>query len=399
MNRPTADHHNVDPMSQAEMTRPESSRRPDIQGLRAIAVLTVVAFHSRLPVPGGFVGVDMFFVISGYVITAMLQAEWAVTGRISFGRFYVRRFKRLVPALTILVVITVAISFLVLSPLGTQQTAAKTAVGATLFVANVVIAQTTGGYFDAPAETNPLLNIWSLSVEEQFYLGFPALLAIGWFLSKRARFSTFLIVGCIAAASFALAVLGASHPQFHHSLLGFYSPLTRAWEFASGALLFLSVTRLTISRHLATTLGLLGALILGASLWLITRTTIFPGVWTLLPVTGTVLLIFARTHQFNPVTKALAALPIVKVGDWSYSIYLWHWPFIVFTALVWPKNSPAVLIAAAASFVPAIASYEWVEQPIRNSQKLSIPRITMLVAATVVPPLLFSLGLWQVTCR
>lgn len=160
-------------------------RRLDIQGLRAIAILMVVAFHSGLPVPGGFVWVDVFFVISGFVITAMLMREWATTGRIRFGRFYVRRFKRLTPALALMVAVTMIISVFVLSPLGTQQTAAKTAFGAILLVANLVIARTTGGYFSAPAEINPLLNVWSLSVEEQFYLGFPAILAVGWLLARK----------------------------------------------------------------------------------------------------------------------------------------------------------------------------------------------------------------------
>jgi peptidoglycan/LPS O-acetylase OafA/YrhL len=373
----------------------ERSYRLDIQGLRAIAVLTVVAFHAGLPVPGGFVGVDMFFVISGFVITAMLQTEWGVTGRINFGRFYIRRFKRLIPALAVLVTITVAISVLVLSPFGSQQTTAKTAVGAMFFVANIIIAKTTGGYFEAPAETNPLLNIWSLSVEEQFYLAFPSILAVGWLLREKNRLFPFLIVGSFVAASFLLALLGSAHPQAS-LLLGFYSPITRAWEFGLGALLFLSVARRSIvSRNLATALGLLGAFILGASLWCVTRATPFPGVWTLLPVTGTILLILAGSHQSNAVTRALAARPMVKVGDWSYSIYLWHWPLIVFATLIWPGNLPAVVAGSALSFVPAIASYIWVELPLRNSQELSKPQLMMLVATTLALPLSFALGLWQ----
>ena len=156
------------------------SRRTDIQGLRAVAVLMVVAFHAGLPFPGGFVGVDVFFVISGFVITGMVLRERRATGRIRFGQFYLRRFKRLTPALALVVAVTVTASAAVLSPLGTQQTAAKTGIGAMLLAANVVIARTTGGYFDADAATNPLLHTWTLSVEEQFYLAFPALIALGW---------------------------------------------------------------------------------------------------------------------------------------------------------------------------------------------------------------------------
>src|SRR4029077_15604359 len=188
-----------------------SGRRLDIQGLRALAVLAVVAFHAGLPFPGGFVGVDVFFVISGFVITSMLQREWEATGRIRFGAFYLRRFKRLTPALALMVVVTAIVSALVLSPLGAQQTVAETGVGAMLLVANGVIAGNTGGYFDAPAAANPLLHTWTLSVEEQFYLAFPAILALGWFLTRRFRWRTNtagVIVGLVAAVSFGLALLG-----------------------------------------------------------------------------------------------------------------------------------------------------------------------------------------------
>lgn len=140
----------------------------------------VVAFHADLPVPGGFVGVDVFFVISGFVITAMLQREWQTSGRLRFGRFYLRRFQRLTPALAVMTAVTLCASAVLLSPLGPQEAAAQTAIGAMLFVANFVIVRNTGGYFQSEAELNPLLNTWSLSVEEQFYLVFPAILALAW---------------------------------------------------------------------------------------------------------------------------------------------------------------------------------------------------------------------------
>ncbi|WP_219107820.1 acyltransferase, partial [Austwickia sp. TVS 96-490-7B] len=157
-----------------------SQRRPDIQGLRAIAVGLVIVYHAGLPVPGGFVGVDVFFVISGFVITAMLIREIETQGRVRFARFYLRRFRRLTPALALMLSVTLVMSAVALGPFGAQAVAAQTALGAVLLVANGVIAVTTGGYFDAPAESNPLLHTWSLSVEEQFYLFFPAVLSLAW---------------------------------------------------------------------------------------------------------------------------------------------------------------------------------------------------------------------------
>jgi peptidoglycan/LPS O-acetylase OafA/YrhL len=376
--------------------KPRGSRRLDIQGLRAVAVLMVVAFHAGLPVHGGFVGVDVFFVISGFVITGLLQREWAAAERVRFGAFYVRRFKRLTPALALMVGSTAVASALFLSPLGPQQTVAKTAVGAMLLTANRAIAATTGGYFDPPAASNPLLNTWTLSVEEQFYLAFPALLALGWFLrsrSRRFKRSPAIIVGLVAALSFSLAFYGSSG-YFRPTgswLLGFYSPLTRAWEFAVGALLALALTARKPTfrpRSLALYLGVLGASLLAASLRLIDGNTPFPGPWTLLPVAGTLLLLLAGTDDSNIVTRALALRPMVKIGDWSYSIYLWHWPLIVFATLLWPASSNAILLAAVLSFAPALASYRWLEQPIRALAGLTRPRLATLITAVVLSPIL-----------
>lgn len=387
--------------SSVERPAEAPGRRLDIQGLRAAAVLMVVVYHAGLPLPGGFIGVDVFFVISGFVITALLMRERASHGRIRFGRFYLRRFKRLGPALALTVSCTVLGAVLLLSPLGSQQTAAKTGAGAVLSVANLVIARTTGDYFDAPAETNPLLNTWSLSVEEQFYLAFPLLLALAWrgTYGRRAGRSAQLMVALVAASSFALALVGSSgwrHPSPYvdavlGALLGFYSPLTRAWEFAAGALLALVAHRLLrLSPRTAHGLGAAGVVLLGSSLWLINGTTPFPGLWTCLPVAGTLLLLIGGAHQGTVVSRGLASAPMVKIGDWSYSIYLWHWPAIVFTKLIWPGNQAAVATAAAMSFLPAYASYRWVEQPIRGLETPTRTRRVVLVVGTVIPGLALS---------
>lgn len=361
-------------------------RRADIQGLRALAVIVVIAFHAGLPVPGGFIGVDVFFVISGFVITAMLMREWASSGRIAFGTFYLRRFRRLTPALALMVGVTIVAAAFLLSPLGPQETAAQTGIGAMLIVANAVIAATTGDYFDAAAETNPLLNTWSLSVEEQFYLIFPALLALGWILGRQRgrQLPAIAIVAAVAIGSFALTLIGSASPW-----LGFYSPFTRAWEFAIGALLALAAPRIK-SMALATAIALVGLVAVLASLWLIDGETPFPGPWTLLPTVGALLLILAGSNAANPVSRALGWRPIVAVGDTSYSLYLWHWPVIVFAAALWPETPWVLVVAALASLAPAVLSYRYVEQPIR----LSRGHPAILITATLIPPLVLAGGLW-----
>jgi peptidoglycan/LPS O-acetylase OafA/YrhL len=368
-------------------------RRLDIQGLRAIAVIMVVAFHAGLPVPGGFVGVDVFFVISGFVITAMLHREWLNHGCIRFRNFYMKRFKRLAPALALVVAVTMIFSAIILSPFGTQTNSARTGIGAMLSIANFVIARITGGYFDPAAETNPLLNTWSLSVEEQFYLIFPAVLVLGWVLAKRTtRLSgaPFLLISVIAILSFGLTLAQTFGQTFLGSeiLLGFYSPFARAWEFAVGALLAIALTKITISitAQIMSVVGTVGIGLLAASLWLIDGSRSSPGPWTLLPVTGTLLLLLAGTCE-NRVSRTLSTKPLVKIGDWSYSIYLWHWPFIVFSIYLWPYSPYAAIIAAVVSLAPALASFYWLEQPIRQRVIKTRIQSTKLIAAVMIPPL------------
>lgn len=370
------------------------NRRLDVQGLRAIAVLMVVAFHAGLPTPGGFVGVDVFFVISGFVITAMLMREWQKEGRLRLGRFYVRRFKRLAPALALTVGVVALASFLLLSPFGGQQTASKTGMGALLIAANFVISRTTGGYFDPAAENNVFLNLWSLAVEEQFYLFFPLLLLIGFLLAVRGRWLRLgpaAIVAVIGAGSLVLALydsVGVNFLRVPPDLMGFYGPVTRVWEFAAGSLLALGGSRLSAStRRTAWPLGAVGAGLLAVPLLLIDEATPFPGPWTIVPVVGTALLIAAGGTP-TALSSLLSSRPMVWVGDRSYSIYLWHWPIIVLARLNLSDAAPVLVVAAAVSFIPAYASYRWVEQPVRLMEKTGAAPFARLVATTVLPPLL-----------
>ncbi|MDX6398953.1 MAG: hypothetical protein QOJ43_2361, partial [Gaiellaceae bacterium] len=201
--------------------------RRDIQGLRAVAVLLVVAYHAGLPTPGGFSGVDVFFAISGFVITTTLIRELASDGSIDLLRFYGRRVRRLLPALAVMLTVVALLGTLA-SPLAAQRTGALTGVAASFFGANVYLAQLPAGYFDVSSTLDPLLHTWTLAVEEQFYLVFPLLLLLGWACSRRRAAAA--LVATISICSFFLAVVLAG------SSFGFYSAVTRAWEFGAGAL-------------------------------------------------------------------------------------------------------------------------------------------------------------------
>ena len=345
----------------------------------------MVAFHADLPVPGGFVGVDVFFVISGYVITNMLLREWHEFGRIRLRRFWRRRFFRLTPALALMVGVTFVLSALILFP-SEQRVAFQTGVGALFLVANVVIARNTGGYFDAPAEQNPLLNTWSLSVEEQFYLLFPLLLVaalLAWRKLSGLRWVPLAVVAFVGASSFALTLWSTTASAQAVTWLNFYSPFTRSWEFAAGSILALATwAREPIRAAGAHGLAFAGGLGLVASAFLINETTPFPSAWTLLPVLSTSFLLAAgaavdRRHTI------LANPAMVRIGDWSYSIYLWHWPLIVFAVALGLWQPAWLVLAAAASFIPAVMSYRFVEQPLR-SWSPALTRSRVLAAASIV---------------
>ncbi len=381
---------NAVPSSVKEVGSP-SWRRADIQGLRAIAVIAVIAYHAGLPIPGGFTGVDIFFVISGFVITEMLFREKIATGTIKLRSFYLRRFRRLMPALAVLVSVTVIAGWFIYTSQSAQVLTAQTGLGAMFFGANVVIAMTTGNYFDAPAEANPLLHTWSLSVEEQFYFVFPAILLIGWAFRKArsTRLVIFVLILLISVVSFVLAVFGSNGDEQAVGstswLLGFYSPFTRVWEFGAGALIALAIPLMKPNKSTAVFLSATGVVAGVIGFTLISDQTPFPGVWTIIPVAATALLLVGGL-QANVFSRALSVRPMVSVGDWSYSLYLWHWPFIVFAIYIWPSVWYVPIIAALLSFAPAVASYYLVEQRFKakdSSQQKGALRI--IVPTWVIP--------------
>lgn len=378
----------MSPDVQAAVRRP-SQFRADIQGLRAVAVLAVVAYHAGLPIPGGFLGVDVFFVISGFVITSSLAREWAETGRLSLSGFYFRRLKRLTPALAAMVVIVLVISIAVLSPLGGQQEAAMTGAGALLLGANFVLQRTVGGYFDLDADLNPLLHTWSLSVEEQIYLVVPLVLGASWLLARLTggRWVPVAAIAVITALSLACVFFPPLASRLPETLGGFFGPVPRVWEFGVGVLLaLLPVARLP--RGAAPVLGVAGFACVAAGFMLVSEQSAIPGRGMALPVLGAAAIIAAgAVTSDHLVARALRVRPMAALGDLSYSWYLWHWPFVVFGGLLSGGAPVIVLMAAVLSLVPAVLSYRYLEQPVRARVLDRRRGRATLVAAVLVPPL------------
>lgn len=379
----------------------DARKRLDIQGLRAVAVLGVVAFHAGLPVSGGFTGVDVFFVISGFVITQVLLREFGLGSEGLLRRFYVRRVRRLLPALAVFVSLTLLVTPLILSPLGAQQVTALTGIGAMLLVGNIVIAEQTGDYFALEAETNPLLNTWSLSVEEQFYLFFPALVLLVLLRPrKRPRLALSLVLVIIGSASFALALAGSRGYGYllgeFSWLLGFYSPVVRIWEFVLGVLLAIGARHVCrLPRRALSALGLIGLGMVVISYFLISEQTPFPGPMTLLPTIGALLIIAAGLDMRNMTTRILSIPPLVRLGDCSYSLYLWHWPFIVFAIALWPLSPLAPLTAALISFVPSLLSYRFIESPFRYRRLRNARHEKVVLSLFFFVPILLGGILWS----
>ncbi|MFM7069634.1 MAG: acyltransferase family protein, partial [Actinomycetes bacterium] len=368
-----------------------SHRRNDVQGLRALAVLSVVAFHvAGSPVggnraasavtnflPAGFIGVDVFFVISGFVITSMLLRERARTGRTSFRDFYERRARRLLPALAVMSVVVLIVSVLVLSPFGPQQFAVRTAQSASVFVANVYLYRHTG-YFDSTAGSNPFLHTWSLSVEEQVYLLLPVGLAVAaWFGRRSHRRSgsdsstaaMLLAVVVVSALSFALmtALWAGWRPGGVEApvRLAFLGSPARLWEFGVGAVVALGPRWWAGTRRsVAEALSAIGFVAVIAVMFLVDPGSPYPGPVTVLPVLGTAAMLIGGT-QPTLVARCMSVRPAVWLGDRSYSWYLWHWPCIVFAAVIWPTSAVAPLMAGVLSLGPAWAAHRWIEQPVR----------------------------------
>lgn len=351
------------------LTSPQAFR-PEIEGLRAIAVTGVVAFHFGLTqLSGGFAGVDIFFVISGYLITSHLQREISERGTVDLWRFYARRARRLLPASLLVILATLLVGYFILAP-AEQQLYSKGALFASAYVINLWLIRWSFDYFAPDVADNPFLHFWSLSVEEQFYLAWPALLLFFAWLRPGPRGTAALMV-IVGAVSFGLC---AWFTEVAQPWAFYFSPF-RAWEFAAGGLASLAVTqRWAENFRFAPALTWAGLVLIVIAYLTLTEDGAFPGFAALLPVAGTVLVLLGTARR-SPLGAAglLGNAPFQWVGKVSYSLYLWHWPVIVYATILKPDLTAVDRFACLALTVALSAlSYRLVENPIRHSPWLTV---------------------------
>ncbi|CAM5762330.1 acyltransferase [Labrys miyagiensis] len=371
------------------MTVSASSHRNDIDGLRAVAVVSVVLFHCGFAryFPGGFVGVDIFFVISGFLITGIVAAD-IEKGRFSLVDFYNRRVRRIFPALFTVYAFVLAASFLILMPSEVSAVIRNT-ISSLLFVSNVNF-YSQASYFDTSSDFNALLHTWSLSVEEQFYVFFPLAL---YALRKLPRRTVLIILAVVAAVSF---VASAFMVQQDASA-AFYLVQYRTWELLAGSLLALGVVPAVSSRLLSNILAVLGVALVAGSVLLLNNTSPFPGLGALPVCLGTCLLIHSGSSSQTIVGRLLSLAPVRFVGLISYSLYLWHWPVWVFGNQVHEAHDVVGRLGyIALSFVLAALSWKFIEAPfrtkpyrtgpIRTLGYASLGMVTVLIASLLVPP-------------
>lgn len=355
--------------------------RNDIDGLRAVAVLFVILYHAGIgEIGGGFVGVDVFFVISGYLIIPQV-VNLMNAGTFSFSDFMARRVRRLVPALVPVLVYAFVVGSLVLGS-GAFAEFVDSLSGAAIFASNYVFLG-QAGYFERTTDTILLLHTWSLGVEFQFYLIAPVVLLL-------ARARPLLALGLLTAASLAFAVYLVSQAN----AWAFYGVLPRLWELAIGGVIGLIHPRLPAAHRLGLPARIIGLAMIAYAATQFTASMPFPGAAALLPVLGAALVVIAPTTPRDPVQWVLASALMRWVGTRSYSLYLWHWPLIVTVALVAPRQTDALNLAAAALALPlAELSYRFLETPVRRAPWWrAAPRVAALF---VVPALIFG-AVWSI---
>ncbi|WP_433791097.1 acyltransferase family protein [Actinoplanes sp. CA-252034] len=352
--------------SGSQSPRPHLGFRPDIEGMRAIAVTLVVLSHAGITsLEGGYVGVDVFFVISGFLITTLLLKELSRTGRVSLATFYARRATRLLPASTVVLLVTVAAAWLWL-PATRFKSISLDAIYATFYGINWRLANEGVQYMNASAEPSPLQHFWSLAVEEQFYLVWPLLLLVFALVWGKRRAPVIITLVLVVAVSLTVSVLQTSTS----APWAYFGAHTRAWELAVGALIAVGAARLAgLPRGIAAAMTWAGMVAVVVSAFLYDEETPFPGSAALLPVLGAAAIIAGGcSAPSGGAVTLLRTWPFQQIGKYSYSWYLWHWPVLMIVPhmLDVEPNVPLNLGLAAGALVLAIGSYHLIENPARN---------------------------------
>jgi len=335
--------------------------------LRGLAVLAVVAFHAGLSwATAGFLGVDVFFVLSGFLITRLLVVELEATGTIALGAFEARRVRRLWPALALVVVATLVLGVLLWSPLEWRDLMHDAAAGGS-YLANVAYARRHLGYFDAALDESPYLHLWSLGVEEQFYVGWPLLLLAAAYVARRLGFEGRRTLAAAIAGLGTLSLFAMLWLVHRRSQNVFFLTPARVWELAAGGLIGLRVVSASAgSRRLGHLWVALGLIPFACMLAFPMLRPTEPLLQTIAPVVGTALLLEGiRRGSRLPISNLIAG-PLASIGWYSYGWYLWHWPLVAGAKLLWHTEDPPYLIAASVlAFAVAVASKRWIEDPIR----------------------------------
>ena len=341
--------------------------RRDIEGLRALAVIAVIAYHAGVPLTGGgFVGVDVFLVISGFLITSLLLTEWDGSGRISLTRFYARRARRLLPISAAVLAATGLASVIWLEPTRLDELGVDI-LAASGFAVNLVLAGRGTDYLAAELAPSAIQHYWSLAVEEQFYVLWPALILIALRLGRRTAVGA--VVALTAASALASALLTGPHPTW--SYFGLH---TRAWELGLGALLAVTLTATRRApENLRAGLGWIGLVAIGIAIATFDRVEHFPGTWAALPVIGAALVLISGDDNPRGVARLLRLSPLQWAGSRSYSLYLWHWPALVIgAAAIGREPGPLATVAlVATSIALAEIGFRLIENPIRRSPRLA----------------------------
>lgn len=342
--------------------------------MRAVAVIAVVLFHFGVPgFTGGFVGVDVFFVISGYLITSIIWNQ-RQAGRFSFVEFWARRARRILPALFVMIIAVLAVGWFLLAPKDYEELG-RSVRYQVLFVSNILFMR-QDGYFDVASDLKPMLHTWSLAVEEQFYIIFPLLLTL---LSSRLKHWRMALFG-VLLVSFGLSVWAVSH----HPEKAFFLLPMRAWELLAGAMLAVAPKHAWRLKPMAAQLlSLLGMGMILLAVFGYNKSTPFPGAAALLPVLGVVLVIFANGHRETVVGQFLSSRLMVGFGLISYSWYLWHWPVFVFSSYA-SVEEPSALDSAGLILLTLVLGYlswKFVETPLRERRLLAGRRPILLAGA------------------